>query len=406
VTVDPKPQALSFDLQAFRAAYSRFLRAPEAAGRILLTGHSHQAWPDVARDALAESFDDAARLVDDKWGTAVFAKVDAVGRKVLGRMGFDEGDPIAFGKSTHELVFRLMTCLWGHKRPRVVTTDSEFHSLYRQAARLQEEGFDVVWVPGSPRQGLAERLLDALVPGTQMIAFSAVMFEDAFVVPRLGEILERAREVGAIALVDAYHAFNVVPLEWGPAHVKESAFVTAGGYKYASFGEGVCWMRIPRGCALRPVDTGWFADFGALEGPRSPVIGYGAGGARFAGATFDPSSFYRAAAVLEHWERFGLTPSMLRAISVRQTESVIERLDARGLGSRVVSPREPSLRGGFVAARAEHAEEKVRALRRAGVWVDSRGDLLRIGPAPYLLEEDLARGVDAVADAMTEAATA
>ena len=95
------------DLPALRAAYSRFL----AGGTILLTGHSHQAWPDVARDALAECFDDAARFADDKWSEAVFPKMKAVGEGVLARMGFDPGDGIAFGKSTHELVYRLFTCL-------------------------------------------------------------------------------------------------------------------------------------------------------------------------------------------------------------------------------------------------------------------------------------------------------
>ena len=71
---------IDLDPKAFRAAYSRFLDAPEAKGRILLTGHSHQAWPDVARDAVTRSFDDAARLVDDKWG-AVFGVMDSVGRR-------------------------------------------------------------------------------------------------------------------------------------------------------------------------------------------------------------------------------------------------------------------------------------------------------------------------------------
>jgi selenocysteine lyase/cysteine desulfurase len=215
--------------------------------------------------------------------------------------------------------------------------------------------------------------------------------------PRLGDILAKAREVGAIALVDAYHAFNVVPLEWGSADVRDSAFVTAGGYKYAAFGEGVCWLRIPRGCSLRPVDTGWFADFAALEGPRSHAVGYGAGGARFAGATFDPTSFYRAGAVLAHWEQFGLSPERLRAISLAQTARVIDRLDARGLRDRIASARDGARRGGFVAVRSARADEATRALRREGVFVDSRGELLRIGPAPYLTDEELDRGVDLVA---------
>ncbi len=386
---------IDFDQSAFRAAYSHFLSGPESEGRILLTGHSHQAWPDVSRAALLECFDDAARHVDDKWGASVFPKVDEVGRKVLVRMGFDEGDAITFGKSTHELALRLLTCFRASDKPRIVTTDSEFHSLHRQTSRLAEEGFDVVWVPGQPREGLAERLLQAITPETNVVAFSAVMFEDAFVVPRLGDILSAAASVGAVALVDAYHAFNVVPLDWGPA--KETAFVTTGGYKYASFGEGICWLRIPHNCSLRPVDTGWFADFAALEGPRTHAVGYGAGGARFSGATFDPSCFYRASAVLRHWEHFGLTPENLRAISLAQTSRIFDRLTERGFGDRIATPRADDRRGGFVAVRTSAANEKTRALRAKGVFVDSRGDLLRMGPAPYLTNQEIDRGVDLVA---------
>src|SRR5262245_31255592 len=100
--MNPADPGVMPDLPALRAAYSHFLR-PD---RILLTGHSHQAWPDVSRDALIRLFDDAARLVDDKWSAAVFPKCEAVGRGILERMGFDPGDPIALGKSTQELVFR------------------------------------------------------------------------------------------------------------------------------------------------------------------------------------------------------------------------------------------------------------------------------------------------------------
>ena len=46
--------------------YSRF----RVAERILLTGHSHQAWPDVAFDAQQQAWLDAAACVDDKWERA------------------------------------------------------------------------------------------------------------------------------------------------------------------------------------------------------------------------------------------------------------------------------------------------------------------------------------------------
>jgi kynureninase len=380
------------DLPALRAAYSRFL--PE--GRVLLTGHSHQAWPDVARDALVGYFDDSARLVDDKWDEAVFPKIEAVGAGILARMGFDRGDAIAFGKSTHELCFRLLSCLPLHERPRIVTTTGEFHSLRRQLTRLAEEGVRVEWVEASPREGLADRLLAALTPGTAMLAFSAVLFEDAFILPRLGEIAARAAEIGAIPLIDAYHGFNVAPLEWGPA--QSQLFVTAGGYKYAEFGEGISWMRVPAGSTLRPVDTGWFADFGALTAAQGDRVAYGPGGHRWSGATFDASSFYRAEAVLAHWDRFGLDVARLRAVSLRQTRRILDRLDARGLGDRVLSSRDDARRGGFVTVRDADAVAMVRRLRQKGIFVDARRDRLRIGPAPYLTDDEIDRGADAVAD--------
>lgn len=388
---------MAFDLSAFRAEYSRFL-LPD---RILLTGHSHQAWPDVARDAMSDAFDDAARLVDDKWGAAVFPRMEVVGKKILGRLGFDETDSIAFGKSTHELVTRLLSCFPIASRPIVVTTRSEFHSLHRQLCRLMEEGLRVVWVDSADRAGLVDRLLVAIQPGVSLVALSAVLFEDAYVLPRLGEIIARAVEVGAVALVDAYHAMNVVPIDWGPA--KEAVFVTGGGYKYAQLGEGVCFLRVPASTTLRPVDTGWFADFAALEGERSDLVGYGPGGARFSGATFDPTPFYRAARVLEHFDRFGLDIAALRDISLCQTRRIIDRMDDAGLGNGVVSSRDDARRGGFVAIRSPAAHSVVGRLRQRGVFVDSRADLVRVGPAPYLTEDELDRGCRAVAEEISRA---
>ena len=45
--------------RALHPHYSRF----RVADRLLMTGHSHQAWPDVAREGLLEAFDVAAERV-------------------------------------------------------------------------------------------------------------------------------------------------------------------------------------------------------------------------------------------------------------------------------------------------------------------------------------------------------
>jgi selenocysteine lyase/cysteine desulfurase len=383
------------DVHALRAAYGSFLGA--AAGRILLTGHSHQAWPDAAREAMALAFDEAATFVDDKWYRAVMPRASRLGARILTRLGFEPSDAIAFGGSTHELVYRLLSCF--ARDARVVTTTGEFHSLHRQLSRLEEDGLRVSWVPRTARETLADRLLEAIVPGVDLVALSAVMFEDAFVLPRLREISDAAHAAGATLLIDAYHAFNVVPLQLGSLPAERRVFVTAGGYKYAAFGEGVCFLRVPPACELRPAYTGWFADFAALEAPRAAGAGrspisYGPDGARFAGATFDPVSLYRAEAALDLFDRFGLDVPALRRISVAQTERITARLAAAGieLSSSPLSHE----RGGFVTARVPGAAEVATRLRERGVYVDARGDGLRLGPAPYLLDAEIDRGLDAV----------
>jgi len=180
--------------------------------------------------------------------------------------------------------------------------------------------------------------------------------------------------------------------------------VTAGGYKYGAFGEGLSFLRAPRGSSLRPVYTGWFADFGSLAAERSLPVAYGPGGARFTGATFDPSALYRAEAVLAHWDRFGLSPERLRAISLRQTARIIAHLDERGRGDAVVSARDPARRGGFVAVRDPAAGAIVARLRMRKVFVDARGDLLRLGPAPYLTDDEIDRGTRALVDELSKPA--
>ena len=115
---------------ALRPHYSAFLKP----GRLLLTGHSHQAWPDVARAGTLECFDDAAKLADDKWAAA-FAAADAVRTYVGACLGADAAQ-IALAPNTHELVLRFLSALDLKSRPHLVTTSGEFHTITRQLRRL------------------------------------------------------------------------------------------------------------------------------------------------------------------------------------------------------------------------------------------------------------------------------
>ena len=372
------------DPARLRASYASFLTpATGEPRRLLLTGHSHQAWPDVAREGLLEAFTLAAAHVDDKW-SAVFDAQAELAAHITARIG-GRADEIAFAPNTHELVVRFLSALPLTTRPHIVTTGGEFHSAFRQLRRLAEEGIEVTFVPVAPTHTLAERLAGAVTDRTSAVIASTVLFETSTIVHGLEAVLEAAERVGAHVLLDAYHAFDIVPFR-----VPERAFLVGGGYKYAQWGEGVCFLRVPAGCTLRPVFTGWFAGYAELANRRTEgPVGYADDGAtRFAGSTFDPASTLRARAVARFFEGQGMTVEALRATSLAQTGRLLAAVaDLPRL--TVATPTADADRGGFVSLRTSDATALSKALREDGVFTDARGDMLRLGPAPYLLDAEL-----------------
>jgi kynureninase len=385
---------------ALAGRYSRF-RVDE---RLLLTGHSHQAWPDVAARGQLEALEDAADAVDDKWPRA-FAKAEAV-RDGFRRWLADPAGEIALGANTHELVIRFLSALDLRRRPRVVTTGGEFHTLRRQLARLAEAGLPVTRVPTEPVETLAARLADAVDRRTAAVLVSSVLFETARIVPELGALADACRDTGAELLVDVYHALGVFRT---PIHELglDLAWVVGGGYKYLQLGEGNCFLRLPPHAeALRPVVTGWFAEFGALADERRPgEVAYAPGGARFAGSTYDPTSHYRAARVFEFFAEQGLTPEFLREVYRHQRAVLARAFDELNAPDDVITRDRDTLAesfGGFLALRTPKAGRIQSELRDRGVLTDSRGHYLRLGPAPYLSDAQLQDAVDELGAVLRE----
>ncbi len=374
--------------------YSRF----DVAQRLLLTGHSHQAWPDVGFEAQQRAWLDAAEFVDDKWprAAAQATQVKAGFARLLG----DGPENIALGQNTHELVTRWLSALPLLKRPHIVTTDGEFHTIRRQVDRLAESGLSVTTVPARPAETLAARLAVAVDAHTSCVMVSSVLFESAEIVPNLDVVADACRRHGASFLVDAYHHLNVVPFDLASTGLQD-AFVTGGGYKYCQLGEGNAFLRVPPGTRMRPVLTGWFASFDTLENPGGGVV-YGDGALAFAGATYDPTSHYRAAAVFAFHEAQGLTPESLRQISRRQVALLRSEFEALDVSPSLASvdPMPEDRRGGFLAIRAPEARRLTHLLRERGVHADVRGQTLRLGPAPYLRDDQLRDAVRALGEAL------
>jgi kynureninase len=379
------------------AHYARF----RVGERLLLTGHSHQAWPDRAEIGQRQAWEDAAEHVDGKWARA-FERAARV-RAGFARLLDTSPDGISLGTSTHELLVKWLSALALRERPCVVTTDGEFHSARRQLARLEEEGLEVQRVSARPAATVGERLAARVSDRVAAVIVSTVFFETAEIAGGLPAVARACEKHGAELLLDAYHQLNVVPFSLR-AQGLENAFVIGGGYKYCQLGEGNCFLRSPADCHLRPVFTGWFAEFGELDAAAPSTVSYRSPSERFAGATYDPTSHYRATEVFDFFAEMGLVPALLREVSQHQVGLLRSAIDDLDMSPAVLARADVPIEqlGGFLALSSSRAAEIQRKLADRKIFADVRGDTLRLGPAPYLSDDQLRRAVVGLGEAVLQ----
>ncbi len=358
--------------------------------RTLLTGHSHQAWPNVAFDGMKKCWNDTAEFVDHKWEKAS-EKADVVRNGYLKLMN-DKSGLIALSANTHDLLIRFLSSLDWKKRRKIITTDLEFHTVRRQLDRLAEDWIEVIKVPAMPAETLSERIIQLVDDNTACVIVSKVFYLNGRIVENLGNLENTCIERGALLLVDAYHALNVLNFDIESEGLTNS-FIIGGGYKYCQLGEGNCFLRFPSECELRPVITGWFSEFSKLADiKKSGEVPYGDGHYRFAGSTYDPISHYRASEVFDFFSRMGLTPDILREINLHQLNLMAMKFDNLDFNNEIITRDHqiPLIKsGGFLVLKSPYAAEISQRLLNLGVYTDYRGEHLRLGPAPYISDDKL-----------------
>jgi kynureninase len=300
-------------------------------------------------------------------------------------LGLARGETITFAPNTHEFLVRLFSCF--EPPVRMLASGSEFHSFTRQSRRWEEAGLAIVdRVPTEPYDTFAERFTTEARSGAHdLIYLSHVFFDSGFVVPELDRIVSSVSEERAFFVIDGYHSFMALPVDLGA--IQDRAFFIAGGYKYAMSGEGVCFMHCPPGFGLRPVDTGWYAGFGQLEGGLKGEIHYSQDGNRFAGATYDPSGIYRMSSVLSWLAAEGANPGSIHAQAGLLQEMFLELVDPPW----ELMPPPGAPRGNFLTFGAEDADRVYRSLHDHHVITDYRGDRVRIGFGVYQDQSDVER---------------
>lgn len=369
----------------YRHLYRRFLEAHTE--ELHFACHSHHYWPDVSRDAHLQYWDDSCTYVDDKWSHIFSTKIPQAQKHIAKVLNLSEvSSQIIFAPNTHEFVFRLLSSLDWNEKICILTTDSEFYSFDRQINRLAElPQFEVVKVPTLPFETFHERFEQAMAERSWNLIFLSHVFFNSGLACDV-QRLAKGAPVNSVFAIDGYHSFMAMPLNLAP--IKERAFYMAGSYKYAQGGEGACFLYVPPATRHRPFYTGWFAELSHLSAVGNNV-GYPTDALQYAGSTMDFSALYRLIAVMDQFQKMGLTVDKIHSYIQQNQTLFLNTLDALNhplFNRKHLLMKEPENHGHFLTFGLESDEvtqSTVKALAAKKIKTDSRGNRLRFGFGLY-----------------------
>jgi selenocysteine lyase/cysteine desulfurase len=239
-------------------------------------------------------------------------------------------------------------------------------------------------------RGWTAPLLDALDERVRVVSVPSVHWVDGSTVD-LRRVAERAREVGALLVVDATQSLGAMPLDL--AAVRPD-YLVAAGYKWLLGPLGTSYLYVaPEHRDGRPLEENWANRAGAeaFEETAPPATGYRPGARRFdAGQRSNFVLVPMAVAALEQVLEWGVEE--IAAALVPVTAKVEDEARARGLAVTPAGLRAPHMLGiglpRYPAGRWSARE----------VHVETLGSVLRVSPHLHVTDADLEKLITAVAE--------
>jgi kynureninase len=357
-----------------------------------LISNSLGAVPSSASDRLREYVETWATRGVRAWEEAWWGLAADLGDLVAPLIGAGPGE-VAFQPNVtlaHAIVFSAFD--GRADRPRIVTDAMHFPSLLYLLAERRGAGALVEVVPSE--DGITvdtRRIIEAIDERTAFVNLSHVLFKSAYI-HDVAAIASRAREVGAVTIIDGYQAVGTIPVDVAALGVD----VYIGGcLKWLCGGPGAAFLWVRPGIRdrLAPRLTGWMAHTRPFA--FAPVLERRTDAWRFLHGTPNIPAFYAARAGLEVIRQVGIPA--IRAKSQRQTARLIALAEARGY--RCTTPRDPDRRGGTVAIDVEHGYEVSLGLKAREILCDYRpGAGIRLSPHFYTRDDELGTALDAIAE--------
>jgi len=355
---------------------------PTVEATLHFISHSLGAMPRAAEESLRSYADTwktrSIRAWEEQWFERPARLGDTIGRILQAQPGAVSIHP----NTTMAQAVALSALDFSPPRNRLVCTAEDFPSLLYLYEGLARRGIDVVRVSARERHSIDEQdVVAAIDERTAVVAVSQVLFRSSQVLD-VAPIVRRAREVGALVMLDAYQAIGVVPVDIAAMDVD---LLAGGTIKWLCGGPGVGYLYARPSLQLRPALTGWMAHERPFDFD-SGAMRWSEGARRFQTGTPSIPSVLAAQPGAEIVAEIGA--GRIREKSLRLTERMIGWADEFGIA--VASPREPARRGGTVVLDIPHADRVCQALLQADMMLDYRpGVGIRLAPHFYTRDDEV-----------------
>jgi len=355
---------------------------PTVEATLHFISHSLGAMPRAAEESLRSYADTwktrSIRAWEEQWFERPARLGDTIGRILHAEPGAVSIHP----NTTMAQAVALSALDFSPPRNRLVCTAEDFPSLLYLYEGLARRGIDVVRVSARERHSIDEQdVVAAIDERTAVVAVSQVLFRSSQVLD-VAPIVRRAREVGALVMLDAYQAIGVVPVDVAAMDVD---LLAGGTIKWLCGGPGVGYLYARPSLQLRPALTGWMAHERPFDFD-SGAMRWSEGARRFQTGTPSIPSVLAAQPGAEIVAEIGA--GRIREKSLRLTERMIGWADEFGIA--VASPREPARRGGTVVLDIPHADRVCQALLQADMMLDYRpGVGIRLAPHFYTRDDEV-----------------
>ena len=354
---------------------SHSMGAPPVAAREALVRY-HQQWADGGPEGAWPAWLDEARAIADGLGAIIGAAPGSVSL----------APNVSVLQSALASALDWRAASGSADRNEVVYEALQFPSLAYVWTAWERAGAKTVRVPTDDGRTIpTDRICSAITERTALVVLSHAYYQSGVLID-VAAIVARAREVGALVVLDAYQTTGTYPFDVVELDLD---VVVGGSHKWLCGGPGCGWIYVRPALRDRfePLVTGWFAhrDPFAFE---PPPIAYATDQLRWATGTPTIPGYLAAKAGHDVIREVGV--NAIRAHNVRLTTRLTEAALERGW--RVSTPHDAARRTGWVGIDVPQGERMLFELVERRIFVDYRpGCGLRVSAHCYTTEDEIER---------------